>query len=41
VPCHYNTWPMIAQDASAWADRVRSDTAAEPEVLEPGGKITI
>jgi L-ascorbate metabolism protein UlaG (beta-lactamase superfamily) len=41
VPCHYNTWPMIAQDASAWAERVRSHTAAEPVVLEPGGRITL
>lgn len=41
TPCHYNTWPPIAQDARAWADRVRSHTAAEPIVLEPGGKITL
>src|SRR5262245_18864177 len=41
APCHYNTWPPIAQDARAWADRVRSHTAAEPIVLEPGGKITL
>ena len=37
APCHYNTWPPIAQDAAAWAERVRSHTAAEPIVLEPGG----
>src|SRR5687767_11331586 len=24
APCHYNTWPPIAQDADAWADRVKS-----------------
>ena len=41
APCHYNTWPPIAQNALAWADRVRSHTAAEPIVLEPGGKITL
>jgi L-ascorbate metabolism protein UlaG (beta-lactamase superfamily) len=41
LPCHYNTWPIIAQDASAWAERVRSHTAAEPVVLEPGGKVTV
>ena len=28
IPCHYNTWPPIKQDAAAWADRVRSHTAA-------------
>jgi L-ascorbate metabolism protein UlaG (beta-lactamase superfamily) len=41
APCHYNTWPPIAQNALAWAERVRSHTAAEPIVLEPGGKISL
>lgn len=41
APCHYNTWPPIAQDAVAWARRVRSHTAAEPIVLEPGGRLTL
>lgn len=41
VPAHYNTWPLIEQDANRWADRVRSETDAEPIVLEPGGKITL
>jgi L-ascorbate metabolism protein UlaG (beta-lactamase superfamily) len=41
APCHYNTWPPIAQDAAAWAERVRSHTAAGPVVLEPGGNISL
>jgi L-ascorbate metabolism protein UlaG (beta-lactamase superfamily) len=41
VPCHYNTWPDIAQDAAAWAGEVRRQTAAEPHVLEPGGGLTV
>ena len=41
APCHYNTFPAIAQDATAWAEQVRSHTAAEPIVLEPGGKIAL
>jgi L-ascorbate metabolism protein UlaG (beta-lactamase superfamily) len=41
APCHYNTWPEIAQDAGAWAERVRSHTAAEPLVLDPGGQIKL
>jgi L-ascorbate metabolism protein UlaG (beta-lactamase superfamily) len=41
APCHYNTWPDIQQDADAWAERVRSHTAAEPVVLKPGGKLTV
>jgi L-ascorbate metabolism protein UlaG (beta-lactamase superfamily) len=41
APCHYNTWPPIVQDESAWAERVRSHTAAEPIVLKPGGQISL
>jgi len=36
IPCHYNTWPVIEQDAAAWAERVKAETAAEPVVLVPG-----
>jgi len=25
IPCHYNTWPPIQQDAEAWAQRVGAD----------------
>ncbi len=41
APCHYNTWPPIAQDAAAWAATVQSHTAATPVVLEPGGVINL
>lgn len=41
VPCHYNTWPPIAQDAAAWAEIVRQHTAAEPRVLEPGESLEV
>lgn len=41
APCHYNTWPPIAQDAAAWAESVRSHTAADPIVLQPGGQISL
>jgi L-ascorbate metabolism protein UlaG (beta-lactamase superfamily) len=41
APCHYNTWPPIAQNAAAWAERVRKHTAAEPIVLEPGGQFWV
>jgi L-ascorbate metabolism protein UlaG (beta-lactamase superfamily) len=41
APCHYNTWPPIAQDANAWAEQVRRNTAAEPIVLKPGGRIEV
>lgn len=36
MPCHYNSWPIIAQDPQAWAAAVRARTRAAPVVLEPG-----
>lgn len=36
VPCHYNTWPPISQDASKWADAVQRYTQSKPLVLKPG-----
>ena len=36
IPDHYNTWPLSAQDANAWAERVRAETSSEPVVLQPG-----
>ncbi len=36
LPIHYNTFPPITQDASAWAARVRAETSATPVVLQPG-----
>jgi L-ascorbate metabolism protein UlaG (beta-lactamase superfamily) len=41
APCHYNTWPPIAQDADAWAHKTKADTSAKPIVLKPGEKITL
>jgi L-ascorbate metabolism protein UlaG (beta-lactamase superfamily) len=36
IPVHYDTWGLIAQDASAWAKRVSAETDAQPHVLKPG-----
>ncbi|NIP86967.1 MAG: metal-dependent hydrolase [Planctomycetales bacterium] len=41
APAHYNTWPPIEQDAAAWAERIRAETASQPVVVEPGGQITL
>jgi L-ascorbate metabolism protein UlaG (beta-lactamase superfamily) len=41
LPSHYDTWPPIAQDAQAWADRVRSVTPAEPIIVKPGESWTV
>jgi len=35
-PIHYNTFDLIAQDANAWAERVRQETESEAVVLNPG-----
>lgn len=41
VPAHYNTWPVIEQDASTWAHLVTSETDAQPMVLEVNGTFTV
>lgn len=41
VPVHNKTWPVIDQDAEAWAERILKETAAEPLVVEPGTTISL
>ncbi len=41
TPMHYNTWPLIEQDADSWAQQIREQTSAEPVVLEPGGSCSL
>ena len=41
VPVHSTTWPLIAQDVSQWAERVEAETGSQPQVLEPGGTVTL
>ncbi len=41
IPIHYDTFPVIAQDVSAWAARVQAETKAEPIVLAPGQETTL
>ena len=33
IPCHYNTWPLIAVDVAAWAEQVAAMTDCQPLVL--------
>jgi L-ascorbate metabolism protein UlaG (beta-lactamase superfamily) len=40
-PCHYNTWPDIAQNPHAWAGEVKRSTAADPQVVEPGASFVV
>lgn len=41
IPMHFNTFPAIAQDAAAWAERVHRETQAKPIVLDPSGIFTL
>lgn len=41
VPTHYNTWPLIAQDAGRWAERVRRETGVDVAVIQPGESILV
>ncbi|TWT66767.1 metal-dependent hydrolase [Posidoniimonas polymericola] len=41
APCHYDTWPPIAQDAAAWADQVRRNTGSEPLVPVVGERFAV
>ncbi|MGP8329387.1 MAG: metal-dependent hydrolase [Methanosarcinaceae archaeon] len=36
IPIHYNTWDLIAQDPTRWADRVEAETQAKAVVLKAG-----
>jgi L-ascorbate metabolism protein UlaG (beta-lactamase superfamily) len=35
IPCHYNTFPPIQQDAEAFRSRVEGETSARVQVLDP------
>ena len=41
IPGHYDTWPIVAQDARAWEVKVRENTDAEPVVMAPGESYTV
>lgn len=41
IPMHYNTFPPITQDAGAWAEKINTQTKAQPIVLDPGGSYSL
>lgn len=41
IPIHYDTFPIIQQDAHAWAQKVRSHTTCQALVLNPGDKVEV
>ena len=36
IPCHYNTWPLIEQDAQAFSDKLLVETGITSTVLASG-----
>lgn len=41
IPIHFGTWDVIAQDAKAWAERVKAETGTKVVVLKPGESYTV
>ncbi len=41
IPCHYNTFGLIAVDVDAWAERVTAETEAKPVVLGVEGSYKV
>ena len=41
VPSHYSSWPVIEQDAEAWAKRVEAETDTRVRVLQPGDSLEL
>ena len=41
IPIHYNTWPLLAQDANAWKVHVEQETKTKVVVLKPGGSYSV
>jgi len=36
IPCHYNTFPPIEQDANAFAKALVSSTSSTAVIMKPG-----
>jgi L-ascorbate metabolism protein UlaG (beta-lactamase superfamily) len=41
IPIHYNTFPLLKQNAGAWKARVEGETSTKVMVLEPGEEILL
>jgi|SRR5579884_3908395 len=41
IPCHYNTFDLIAQDEREWAKKVESETDTRVAVLAPGESVAL
>jgi L-ascorbate metabolism protein UlaG (beta-lactamase superfamily) len=41
IPQHYNTWPLIAQDAQQFKRLVESSTDSAVKILAPGERLEV
>lgn len=41
IPCHYNTWHVIAIDVAEWGRRVTAETNSQPIILNPDETYTL
>ncbi len=41
IPIHYDTFPVIEQDPTAWARRAREETNVLVDVIKPGDSFTL
>ncbi|MEA4908553.1 MAG: metal-dependent hydrolase [Anaerolineaceae bacterium] len=41
IPVHYDTWDVIQQNPTAWAEQVTNETRAVMHVLRPGQSFTL
>lgn len=41
IPIHYNTWPVIAQDAAKYKEVTEGMTRAAVHIVEPGGTLEL
>ena len=41
VPCHYNTWPYIEQDAQAFADKLYDSIEIDCTVMSAGDELVV
>jgi L-ascorbate metabolism protein UlaG (beta-lactamase superfamily) len=41
IPIHYNTFPVIVQDAQAFAEKLRAAAEIDCQVMQPGDEFTL
>ena len=41
IPCHYNTWPVLEQDAEQWKQIVESETETKVLILAPDDYVEV